>query len=82
LSYTKVNYGVLGEHFSAPEEYVGYGVRDPLGQKIGTVDDLFVNAHDEPEYVRFRIGFLGLKSVLLPVVIVAVDRRRRTLVLY
>ena len=82
MSDTTAGNGILGNRLQAPEEYVGYGVRDPLGQKVGTVDELFVNAYDEPEYVRIRMGFLGLKSVLLPVEIVAVDKQRRTLVLH
>jgi hypothetical protein len=82
LSNTTFGHGILGDRLQAPAEYVGYGVRDPLGQKIGTVDELFVNAYDEPEYVKVRMGFLGLKSVLLPVEIVAVDKQRRTLVLH
>ena len=54
-------------------------VRDP---KLGTVDELFVNAYDEPEYVRIKMGFLSIESVLLPIEIVAVDKQRRTLVLH
>ena len=82
MSDTTVRHGVLGDHLPVPGEYVGYGVHDPLGQKIGTADELFVNAYGEPEYVKLRIGFLGLKSVLLPVEIVAVDRQRRILILH
>lgn len=82
MSETTASNGVPGDRSQTPEEYVGYGVRDPLGQKIGTVDELFVNAYDEPEYLRIRMGFLGLKSVLLPVETVAVDKQRRTLVLH
>jgi hypothetical protein len=82
LPETTASNAVPGDRLQTPEEYVGYGVRDPLGQKIGTVDELFVNAYDEPEYVRIRMGFLGLKSVLLPVETVAVDKQHRTLVLH
>jgi len=60
---------------------VGYGVYDPLGQKIGNVERVFVNGNHEPEYVRVRIGLFGSKSVLIPVVTVEVDDRRRALVL-
>lgn len=74
--------GKPGGRLRTPGEYVGYEVLDPMGQKIGTADELFVNANDEPEYVRIRMGFLGLKSVLLPVETVAVDNQRRTLVLH
>jgi hypothetical protein len=82
LSNTAVDFGKPDDRLPTPGEYVGYEVLDPLGQKIGTADELFVNANDEPEYVRLRMGFLGLKSVLLPVETVAVDKQRRTLVLH
>lgn len=49
----------FGQLFEEPEKYVGYAVHDPLRQKIGRVQKLFVNAEDEPEYVRVRLGLLG-----------------------
>jgi PRC-barrel domain len=82
LSKTRVDLGKPGARFLTPGECVGYEVLDPMGEKIGTADELFVNANDEPEYVRIRLGFLGLKFVLLPVETVAVDKQRRTLVLH
>jgi hypothetical protein len=77
-----VDLGKSGSRYPTPKECVGYAVLDPLGQKIGRADELFVNANDEPEYVRIRMGFLDLKSVLLPVETVAVDKQRRTLILH
>ncbi len=65
----------------APERCVGYIVYDPLGKKIGSVEKIFVNGNHEPEYVRVRMGFFGLKSVLIPTKFVAIDQERRTLVL-
>ncbi|MCA1717272.1 MAG: hypothetical protein LC781_10720 [Actinobacteria bacterium] len=65
----------------APEGCVGYGVYDPLGQKIGSVEKVFVNGYREPEYVRVRMGFFGLKSVLIPVGFVEIDEGRCSLVL-
>ncbi len=67
--------------FKVPEEYAGYGVYDPEGRRIGSVKELFANASDEPEYVRVKIGLLGLRSVLIPIGFVAVDDERRTLTL-
>ena len=67
--------------FGAPEELVGYRVCDPLDKEVGTVEELFVNGEGEPEYIRVKIGLFGLKSVLLPVQLVAVDDERRVLVL-
>ena len=60
---------------------VGYEVYDPLGQKIGSAEEVFVNRNEEPEYVRVRIGFFGRKSVLIPVQFAEVDDERQTLVL-
>ncbi len=67
--------------FELPEEFVGYRICDPLEQEIGTLEKLFVNGAGEPEYLKIRMGLFGLKSVLLPVQMVAVDDQRRTLVL-
>ena len=71
----------FGQLFEEPEKYAGYGVHDPLGQKIGRVQRLFVNADDEPEYVRVGIGLLGLKSVLIPVESALADEERKRLTL-
>ncbi len=70
-----------GGRFNAPEEYVGYGVYDPEGRKVGRVKELFANAQGEPEYVRVGISPFGLKRVLIPIGFVAVDEERRALTL-
>jgi hypothetical protein len=57
----------------------GYAVYDPLGQKIGRAEEVFVNWNEEPEYVRVRIGFFGRKSVLMPVQFTEVEDERRIL---
>ena len=59
----------------------GYTVYDPLGQKIGSADEVFVNRRGGPEYVRVRMGFFGTKSVLIPVQLVKTDEEQRTLTL-
>lgn len=59
----------------------GYAVYDPLGQKIGSAEEVFVNRNKEPEYVRVRIGLFGRKSVLIPVQFAEVDDERQALVL-
>ena len=59
----------------------GYAVYDPLGQKIGRAEDVFVNWNQEPEYVRVRIGLFGRRSVLIPVQFAELDDERRVLVL-
>lgn len=64
------------------EAYFDYGVCDPAGRKIGRVKEFFTNARGEPEYILVRVGFFGLRSVLVPVGFVSVDEGRRTLTLH
>jgi len=71
----------FGQLFEEPEKYVGYGVHDPMGQKIGRLQKLFVNAEAEPEYVRVGLGLFGLKSVLIPVESALADEERKRLTL-
>jgi len=52
------------------ERYAGYKVYDRDGEKIGKVDELFVDENDQPEYIGVNIGFLGTKSTLIPMDIV------------
>ncbi|HEY6712183.1 MAG TPA: PRC-barrel domain-containing protein [Rubrobacter sp.] len=59
----------------------GYTIYDPVGQKIGRAEDVFVNWNQEPEYVRVRIGLFGRRSVLIPVQFAELDDERRVLVL-
>ena len=47
------------------DQYAGYEVYDPNGEKIGKVDDLFINESDQPEYVGVKMGFLGLEGTSL-----------------
>ena len=56
-----------GDRFTAIEDrYAGYTVYDPDGDKIGKVDDLFVDEDDQPEYLGVKMGLLGTKSTLIP----------------
>ncbi|MGB3633090.1 MAG: hypothetical protein WA982_03535 [Rubrobacteraceae bacterium] len=64
-----------------PERYMGYTLQDPLGQKVGKVESIFVNRGGMPEYVRVKLGSFGLKSVLIPVLSLKPDEARRTLTL-
>ena len=40
-----------------------------------------MNWDGEPDYIRIRLGFFGMKSVLIPVQFVETDEEKRTLVL-
>ena len=57
--------------------YSEYTVYDMHYEKIGKIDDLFVDENDNPEYVGVKMGFLGTSSTLIPVDLVRVNDRRR-----
>jgi sporulation protein YlmC with PRC-barrel domain len=54
------------------EKYEDYKVYDNRGEKIGKVDDLFVDESDREE-------FLGMKSTLIPMDIVRVNEENRSI---
>ena len=60
------------------EKYEDYKVYDNQGQKIGKVDDLFVDETDREEYIGVKMGFLGMKSTLIPMDIVRVNENDRS----
>src|SRR5919202_1393977 len=67
------------DRFTALEdEYAGYEVYDRNGEKIGKVDDLFVDENDQPEYIGVKMGFLGLKGTgLIPWELTRADEQDR-----
>ena len=82
MARTGTRYETTGASTRAPGGHAtGYAVRDPLGQKVGEVEKLYLNHDGDPEYVLTRTGLLGLKSVLLPVQMAEVDEERRSLLL-
>ena len=69
------------DRFTAIEDrYVGYTVYDPDGDKIGKVDDLFVDENDQPEYIGVKMGLLGTRSTLIPWELVEVRDTESTLI--
>src|SRR3712207_3287734 len=66
------------DRFTAIEDqYAGYEVYDRNGDKIGKVDDLFLDENDQPEYIGVKMGLLGTKSTLIPWEIARVDENDR-----
>src|SRR5919205_2944815 len=67
------------DRFTAIEDqYAGYEVYDRNGEKIGKVDDLFVDENDQPEYVGVKMGFLGLEGTsLIPWELTRADEQGR-----
>ena len=59
------------------DEFAGYTVYDEHYEKIGKVDDLFMDENDRPEYLGVKMGLLGLKSTLIPWELCRVNERRR-----
>lgn len=69
-------YEQRSDRFTANEAYGGYTVHDSNGEKIGKVDDLFLDENDQPEYFGVKMGFLGTSSTLIPSDIATVDEER------
>ena len=65
---------------SLEERYAGYAIYDEDGERIGKLDDLFVDEADNLEYVGVRTGLSDTGSVLIPAEVVTVDNRLRRMV--
>lgn len=59
------------------EAYLGHKVYDRDGDKVGKVDDLFVDESGREEYLGVKMGLLGTKTTLLPMEIVRVDEESK-----
>ena len=55
------------------DKYEGYTVYDNRGDKIGKVDDLFIDEADREEYIGVKMGFFGRRSTLIPMDIARVN---------
>ena len=62
------------------DTYRGYKVIDPQGDKIGKVDDLFVDQSGQPEYFGVKLGLVGLKSTLIPTAATTIDQDQEIIV--
>ncbi len=71
-------YGERGDRYTEGEySFAGYQVYDRHYEKIGKVDDLFVDESDNPEYIGVKMGFLGTKSTLIPIELVRINDKRQ-----
>ena len=61
------------------DRYVGYTVYDRHYEKIGSVDDLFVDENDSPQYIGVKMGFLGTRSTLIPFEMVRLNDARQVI---
>jgi uncharacterized protein (TIGR02271 family) len=57
--------------------FAGYTVYDQSYEKIGNVDDLFVDENDSPEYIGVKMGFLGTRTTLIPLRMARVNDARQ-----
>jgi hypothetical protein len=57
--------------------FAGYTVYDQSYEKIGNVDDLFVDESDHPEYIGVKMGFLGTRTTLIPFQMARVNDARQ-----
>jgi PRC-barrel domain len=54
-----------------------YHVYDKHYEKIGRVDDVFIDERDAVSYIGIKMGFFGTNSTLVPVELVRVNDLRR-----
>src|SRR5918997_5524887 len=55
------------------KRFEGYQIYDRHYEKVGKVDDLFVDENDNPEYIGVKSGLFGGPSTLIPMDIVRVN---------
>src|SRR5215216_1398955 len=68
------------DRFTAVEDrYAGYTVYDQDYEKIGKVDDLFLDENDSPEYIGVKMGLLGTRSTLIPFEMARVNDARQVI---
>src|SRR5215218_6570943 len=68
------------DRFTAIEDqYAGYTVYDQHYEKIGNVDDLFLDESDQPEYIGVKMGFLGTRTTLIPFQMARVNDAQQTI---
>jgi uncharacterized protein (TIGR02271 family) len=80
---TKEERDLAGDQYddrSLEERYSGYEIYDEDGERIGKLDDLFVDETDNTEYVGVRTGLSDTGSLLIPADVVTVDDRLRRMV--
>jgi uncharacterized protein (TIGR02271 family) len=65
-----------------PEKrYADYEIYDNESQRIGPLNELFVDENDEPEYVGVGTSSPDRRSVLVPVEVITVDHRLHRMVI-
>jgi uncharacterized protein (TIGR02271 family) len=73
LMYEERSDQLMGSEY----DFAGYTVYDMHYEKIGEVDDLFVDENDRLKYMALKMGLLGTKTALIPLDLVRVNDKRR-----
>jgi hypothetical protein len=73
LAYEERSDGFMESGYS----FTGYQVYDMHYEKIGKVDDIFVDENDNPEYIGVKMGFLGTRTTLIPIELARFNDKRR-----
>ncbi len=60
------------------EKYEGYKAYDRDGEELGTVGGIFVDDTGVEEYIGVKMGFFELRSTLIPIEVVSINERERT----
>jgi uncharacterized protein (TIGR02271 family) len=61
------------------DRYANYTVYDRHYEKIGNVDDLFLDESDQSEYIGVKMGFLGTRTTLIPFQMARVNDAQQTI---
>ena len=67
----------MAQEKSIGKRFEGYQIYDQHYEKVGKVDDLFVDENDQPEYIGLKTGLFGGPSALIPMDIVRVNDGRQ-----
>jgi sporulation protein YlmC with PRC-barrel domain len=60
------------------DKYEDYAVYDNAGEKIGKVDDIFIDETDREEYIGIKMGLFGLSGkTMIPMELARVDEQER-----
>jgi sporulation protein YlmC with PRC-barrel domain len=60
------------------DKYEDYAIYDNAGEKIGKVDDIFIDETDREEYIGVKMGLFGLSGkTLIPMEMARVDEQER-----
>lgn len=71
-----------GDEFTAlAEKYAGYDVLDSNNERLGGVDELFLDEDDRPEYIGVKIGPASSGSTLIPVEVATLDEGRKRILI-